>query len=125
MGLIESVKTVLGRRDFLRTASLGTAAISLGSLGMAGCASRLTDTRNRGNLGKTSASPGESKVNLVAGNDRGKMIREALEPFREQIRQSIEGKQVFIKVNCVWQDTPLRHPSGCDTRSPGFSQADL
>ena len=112
MGLIESVKTVLGRRDFLRTASLGTAAISLGSLGMAGCASRLTDTRNRGNLGKTSASPGESKVNLVAGNDRGKMIREALEPFREQIRQSIEGKQVFIKVNCVWQDTPLiaTHP---------------
>jgi uncharacterized protein (DUF362 family) len=112
MSPIDSIKNILGRRDFLKTASLGTAALSLGAFGIAGCASQLPKSRRTGNFGKTIVETGESRVNLITGNDRRKMIIESLEPFREQIRQSIEGKKVFIKVNCVWQDTPLiaTHP---------------
>lgn len=112
MAFMDPIKKVLGRRDFLKTASLGSAALSFGALGMAGCASRLPETRRTGNFGKTVADPGESRVSLVTGNDRRKIVIESLEPFREQIRQSIEWKKVLIKVNCVWQDTPLiaTHP---------------
>jgi uncharacterized protein (DUF362 family) len=109
---MNSIKTVLGRRDFLKAIPLGSAAFSLSAMGMAGCASQLPQTKRTGNLGKAVAELGESRVNLVTGSDRRKMIAESLEPFRDQIRQGIEGKKVFIKVNCVWQDTPLiaTHP---------------
>jgi uncharacterized protein (DUF362 family) len=38
---------------------------------------------------------------LATGMDRRRLVRDVLEPFEEQIRSGVRGKQVLIKPNCV------------------------
>ncbi len=56
----------------------------------------------------TNAAPdgtsGLSTVSLAAGSGRREMILRALEPFREEIREGIRGRQVVIKANLVGPD---------------------
>ena len=58
----------------------------------------------------TAAAPatlGESRVSFTTGNDRRDIILNALKPFKDEIQKGIEGKQVIIKPNLVYQDNPL------------------
>lgn len=43
-------------------------------------------------------------VSFVTGSDRRDMITRTLEPFREEIREGIRGRQVVVKANLVGPD---------------------
>ncbi len=109
------------RREFLKKLSLGSSGLAIGSLGMEGCSSQAA-ARKRPEADSSHITLmdqdyshldlGESTVSLVKGSDRREMVYEAMKPFEEEIKDGIRGKQVFIKINCVWHDQPLiaTHP---------------
>jgi uncharacterized protein (DUF362 family) len=77
----------LGRRRFLKSASLGAASLALGASAMPHAASaRLIGSD-------------KSEVSFQAGRDRRAMVSKALEPFRKEVEKDIRGKRVVIKVN--------------------------
>jgi len=98
-----------GRRRFLKNLTTG-ACLSLASLGMSGCSSSLKQAPRLNRA--TSVEPGESRVSFVTGKDRREMVYESLRPFRDHIQDSIQNKQVVIKINCVVDSNPLiaTHP---------------
>ena len=98
------------RRHFIKQLSAGTAGLSLASLGITGCSSIINKAPS---LNKSSATElGESRVSFIRGTDRREMVYEALKPFENEIKESIMGKQVVIKINCVVDSNPLiaTHP---------------
>ncbi len=95
------------RRDFL----LGTAAGLAGAAFGTGCAgTRKTNAFGAGGWRKPAGDT--SPVSFVTGSDRRRMIFEALEPFKDQIANDIQEKQVVIKVNMAATYIPLTatHP---------------
>ena len=88
------------RRNFLKSLSLGTAGLTIGSHSLA----------KKANAAQS--KPGKSIVSFVPGNDRREMIYQTLKPFEKEIKEGIQGKQIVIKPNCVWHDNPLcaTHP---------------
>ena len=91
---------ITNRRNFIKTMSLSMAGMTFGS-------KRKIHTA----VASPAAMP-ESRVSLTAGNNRRENIYKALQPFKDMIQKGIDGKQVIIKPNCVYQDTPLcaTHP---------------
>ncbi len=87
------------RRTFLKTLAAGTGALSLGFHG------------TRSALGAP-VPPGRdrSRVSLASGTDRRKIVQEVMDPFKDQIRAGIKGKQVIVKPNMVLTDVPLCAP---------------
>ncbi|MFC1650493.1 DUF362 domain-containing protein [Candidatus Latescibacterota bacterium] len=95
----------MNRRGFLNTGAAGIAAYALN-----GCSSSLKSRpRLRRTFGDT---PPDANVSLVNGSDRRQNIYNAMKPFREHLSKEIENRQVFIKINCVWDSSPLcaTHP---------------
>ncbi len=90
----------VGRRDFLRRVTTGSAAAAFGSL------------LSSHPLSAESASDGESTVSFVTGGDRRDNVYSALKPLEREIARGIEGKRVIIKVNMVGNETILcaTHP---------------
>ncbi len=88
------------RREFIRTALCGCGALAAGSAGITSVA------HTRGLLEEPST------VSFAYGGDRRKMIMDVLEPLEREIRAGVQGKQVIIKPNCVWDDNRLcaTHP---------------
>ncbi len=84
------------RRDFIKKLSLGVAGLSLGSLGMAGCAS---NGRAVSTLRKKSALPDESEVSFVTGTDQRDAAYQSLKPLERDIKRAIGEKQIVIKIN--------------------------
>jgi len=84
------------RRDFIKKLSLGAAGVTLGSLGMAGCAENV---RNVSTIRGKSAKPDESKVSFVTGTDQREAAYQALKPLEGDIQRAIGEKQVVIKIN--------------------------
>jgi uncharacterized protein (DUF362 family) len=96
-------KSMIGnpsRRGFLRGAALGTAGLAFGAGMLPGGARALPKP------------PEESKVSFITGTDRRQMVIQALEPFKNQIANDIQNKQVIIKVNMAATYIPLTatHP---------------
>src|SRR3989339_1966460 len=84
------------RREFVSKLTAG-----LGLTFFSGCADKM---KIGGSLKNPAGiNTGVSSVSVVKGSDRRAMIRDALEPFREQIANEIQNKQVVIKLNCVGQ----------------------
>jgi uncharacterized protein (DUF362 family) len=100
----EEKRSIATRRGFLRGAALGLTAGALG-----GCAGiRKTETANAWRKPAGDTSP----VSFVTGTDRKQMVIKALEPFRDEIAEGIQNKQVIIKVNMAATYIPLTatHP---------------
>lgn len=53
------------------------------------------------------SQPSRTKVSFLTGTDRRQMVYQAMQPFKDQIQQAIQGKQVFIKPNFVATNIPL------------------
>jgi uncharacterized protein (DUF362 family) len=51
--------------------------------------------------------PSSSQVSLVTGTDRRKMVQDVLLPFKDIIKNGIQGKQIIIKPNVVEPFCPL------------------
>ncbi len=87
------------RRNFLKGVTLGTAGLALDPFALTGRAAMRTGVAR-------------SSVSFMAGSDRRENIYNVLKPFRNEIAAAIEGKQVVIKPNCVWDGNPLcaTHP---------------
>ncbi|MBN1292029.1 MAG: DUF362 domain-containing protein [Candidatus Latescibacteria bacterium] len=85
----------VNRRSFIRNMSLCIAGLTYGSFGKTYEAVA------------TPANLQESSVSLTAGNDRRDILYHALKPFKNEVQRGIEGKQVIIKPNLVYQDNPL------------------
>ena len=101
---------IMDRRSFMGNAILGAAGVATGATGLIGCA---TQRKGFGTLTTpTQTGTGESRVSFVTGNDRRDMVYNALKPFREDIEQSIRGRQVIVKINMVLHTNPLcaTHP---------------
>ena len=78
----------LNRREFLKNASLGTAAMVAGQ-GLL-----------KQSAVQAATPPAVSKVAFVSGaTDRKQMILDVLEPLRTDIAAGIAGKKIIIKVN--------------------------
>ncbi|MFC1550988.1 DUF362 domain-containing protein [Candidatus Latescibacterota bacterium] len=93
------------RRGFLNFGAAGIAASALN-----GCSSTL---KGAPRLRKTlSVTAPDADVSLVTGSDRRQNIYNALKPFKEHLANAIGDRQVFIKINCVWDSSPLcaTHP---------------
>jgi uncharacterized protein (DUF362 family) len=93
------------RRGFI---NLGAAGIAAGAFN--GCSSSLKSTPR---LRKThSDTAPDAAVSLVTGTDRRQNIHNALKPFKAHLANAIGDRQVFIKINCVWDSSPLcaTHP---------------
>ncbi|HEX3000345.1 MAG TPA: DUF362 domain-containing protein, partial [Armatimonadota bacterium] len=80
-----------GRREFLLRALAAGAGIAAGPAMME-------------NACAVTAEPGMSTVSFIAGTDRREMVRQALEPLKEEVRAGIRGKRVLIKCNLVGPD---------------------
>ena len=92
----------LNRRSFIRNVTLGTAGLFAGT-------GVLNPDRA---LSERKSISGKSRVSFVTGTDRREMIYKTMEPFAQQIRKEVQGKQVVIKPNNVWHGNPLcaTHP---------------
>jgi len=77
------------RRTFLKAVSLGAAGVSF---------SPVFPERA---FARTQTVPDKSTVMFATGMDRRRLVQEVLEPFEEEIRAGVRGKQVLIKPNCV------------------------
>jgi uncharacterized protein (DUF362 family) len=84
----------LNRRNFIRTAVIGGAAISF-----------------TGPLNTFASAEYQEKslsgVAITAGNNRADMAFRALQPFAKQIKQSIGNRRIILKPNNVSIDIPL------------------
>ncbi len=83
------------RRHFLKSISLGTAALAFNPLGMTTAFSA------------EAATSGKSVLSFVTGTNRSEMIYEALRPFQREIMDGIREKQIIIKPNLVVTNVPL------------------
>lgn len=88
----------LDRRSFLRITGTGAAAIMAGA-GISGSAFAAVPPR----LGKSDISFTGSS----SGGNHKEMILNVLEPWRDKIREGIQGKKIFIKPNLVSGGNPL------------------
>jgi len=71
-----------GRRQFLKSLTVGGAGLALGSLaGQRESSAKLYNPEN-------------SKVSFVAGKDRREMVSAALKPFEKEVGKAINGKKV-------------------------------
>jgi uncharacterized protein (DUF362 family) len=84
---VPSQSNSLGRRRFLKSASLGAASLALG----AAAAPRPASARLLGS--------DKSEVSFQTGKERREMVAKALEPFRKEVEKGIKGKRVVIKAN--------------------------
>ncbi len=85
-----------GRREFLKQASAGTAGLTLGALGLSGCASTGGNIyANRRAVRKTDMS----KVSFVANTDSREAAYQALKPLQSDIEKAIGNKRIIIKIN--------------------------
>lgn len=96
-----------GRRAFLKR--MGGAAAGMLAAPLAGCGTKpaaLPFVR------RPVADPGDARVHLVTGNERRQLMRDALEPYTEEIGRAVQGKRVLVKVNFVGTGQPLAvtHP---------------
>ncbi len=97
--LSPSERIVQNRRNFIKTFTIGTAAISAGL--------------SRPGLLRAAPVPifrERSRVAIANGTDRRKMVQEVMEPFRDVIREGIKGKRIIIKPNMVETIYPLCAP---------------
>jgi len=77
------------RRRFIKQVSLSAAGMVLGTAGITGRSEA------------KEVHPGVSRVSFVTGTDRREMVYQAMQPFKDEIREGIQGKQVVIKANLV------------------------
>ncbi len=82
------------RRDFMKGIATGTAGFTMRSFG--------TTTPVQG---QELTNP--TNVSFVTGTDRREMIYNAVKPFKKEIERGIEGKNIIIKPNNVWDSSPL------------------
>ena len=88
----------INRRNFLRSAAVGAAGLSL-STGVANAA-KSADTRKRFHTPRIRLQTDEpSHVGLIQGNNRKQNLLEALDLIKDDIKAGIGDKQVIIKVN--------------------------
>lgn len=87
------------RRTFLKGATLLSAGLMLSRSSTARAAETPTPA--------PALPPTRSRVSFLTGTDRREMVYKAMEPFKEEIRKGIQGKQVFIKPNFVVTNVPL------------------
>ncbi len=80
-----------GRREFLFRALAAGAGVAVGPAMMKKAHAATADT-------------GVSTVSFIAGTNRREMVRQALDPLKEEVRAGIKGKRVLIKCNLVGPD---------------------
>ncbi len=105
---MEKLLKDIGRREILRRFSYGLTGA--GAVMAAGCSAGLKGIPAVRAL--PPEEPPETRVSVVRGTDRRQMIADTLQPFKEDIRKAIIGKQVLIKINCNRPDDQLikTHP---------------
>ena len=91
-----SKSLVGGRRDFLKQASVGTAGLALGTLGLSGCASNLGNLQTHR---RQIVKPDSSKVSFVVNTDSRDAAYQSLKPLASEIKRDIGEKRVVIKIN--------------------------
>lgn len=96
-------QSAIRRRDALKLFGLSSAALLSGSfMGISGARAQGTDKATRPLFG------GErSSISLASGADRIEMMSEVMEPFEQQIREGLNGKQLVLKPNMVTTSAPL------------------
>lgn len=99
-GVSDFLKIPVGRRDFLKKVTIGSAAAAFGSL---------VSSRP---LSAGTVSAGESTVSFVTGGDRRNNVYHVLRTIEREIARGIRGKRVIIKPNMVGNETILcaTHP---------------
>ncbi|MFC1541354.1 DUF362 domain-containing protein [Candidatus Latescibacterota bacterium] len=87
---------VAGRRDFLKQFSVGTAGLALGTLGLSGCASNVSNMQTHR---RQIIKPESSRVSFVANTDQREAAFQALKPLESEVERAIGEKTVMIKIN--------------------------
>jgi uncharacterized protein (DUF362 family) len=85
-----------GRRNFLKQASVGTAGLALGTLGLSGCASNIGNLQTHR---RQIVKPDSSKVSFVVNTDQREAAYQSLKPLESEIKKAIGDKRVVIKTN--------------------------
>ncbi len=96
-------KKLMKRREALKIFGIGSAVLFTGALGDIAAETSAEIEKNR----KLIVPDGRSRVAFTTGTDRIGMISEVMQPFEQQIRKGLKGKQLIIKPNMVVTDVPL------------------
>jgi len=94
----------INRRDFLKKAGIGAAALTAGSGGL------IKSSSFAMNSPLASATSDVSFVGSSASGTRRKMVTDVLEPWRTKVSNGIANKTILIKVNMVFWNGGLKDP---------------
>lgn len=94
---------VVSRRNALKMLGLGTAGMLTGGL----TDILAVEPADKKPFSKPVIIAGNSSVAFTTGTDRQQMLFEVVKPFEAEIRKSLKGKQLIIKVNMVQTSVPL------------------